>query len=125
VSMNQTVLVVDDSPTVLKFVTYSLKDSGLKVVTASDGMDAVEKVSLLPGAVDLVITDLNMPNMDGYEFITTLRENEQYSATPIIILSSEEDEEDVARGHAAGADAYIMKPFKSSSLLKEVQRLLS
>ena len=122
--MNNTVLVVDDSPTVVKFVTYSLKSSGLKVLTASDGMDAMEKVSSLDSAVDLVITDLNMPNMDGYELIATLRQSEQYSRTPIIILSSEEDEADKAMGEEAGADSYLTKPFKSSVLLNEVKKYL-
>jgi two-component system chemotaxis response regulator CheY len=122
--MERTVLVVDDSPTVVKFVTYSLKNSGYKVVTATDGMDAIEKVSTLGSSVDLVITDLNMPNMDGYELISTLRKSEEYSQTPIIILSSEEDEADKVQGSAAGADAYLTKPFKSSLLLEEVKKFL-
>ena len=123
--MKQTIMIVDDSPTVLKFVSYSLKNSGFKVVTAMDGMDALEKISGLESKVDMVITDLNMPNMDGYELISTLRRNEQFSSTPIIILSSEDDEADKKKGADAGADSYLTKPFKSSVLLYEVSKFLS
>jgi two-component system, chemotaxis family, chemotaxis protein CheY len=123
--MKRTIMIVDDSPTVLKFVSYSLKNSGFKVLTASDGMDALEKISSLEETVDMVITDLNMPNMDGYELISALRRNDQFSSTPIIILSSEEDDTDKELGSEAGADAYLTKPFKSSVLLYEVSKFLS
>jgi two-component system chemotaxis response regulator CheY len=117
-------LVVDDSPTLVKFVSYSLKSSGYDVVGACDGMDALEKVSNLESDIDLVITDLNMPNIDGYELIATLRTNEKFAKTPIIILSSEEGEEDKQKGEEVGATSYLVKPFKSSLLLAEVARLL-
>lgn len=122
--MSRKVLVVDDSPTLVKFVSFSLKSNGYDVVGASDGMDALEKVSHIEGPVDLVITDLNMPNIDGYELIATLRKNAKFAKTPIIILSSEEEEEDKAKGRKAGADSYLVKPFKSSVLIDEVSRLL-
>ena len=122
--MNRRILVVDDSPTLVKFVTYSLKSSGYEVVGACDGMDALEKVSHLGSDIDLVITDLNMPNIDGYELIATLRKSDKFTATPIIILSSEEAEEDKQKGEQVGATSYLVKPFKSSVLLAEVARLL-
>ncbi|MFQ5498225.1 MAG: response regulator [Candidatus Zixiibacteriota bacterium] len=123
--MPQTILVVDDSPTVVKFVSFSLKKSGFQVVTACDGMDAIEKLSNLEDQVDLVITDLNMPNLDGYGLIATLRENETHSKTPIIILSSEDRDDDRDRGIQAGATSYLVKPFKSSVLLSEVSKHLN
>jgi two-component system, chemotaxis family, chemotaxis protein CheY len=123
--MEQTILVVDDSPTIVKFVSFSLKNQGFNVLTACDGMDAIEKISTNPAPVDLVITDLNMPNVDGYEFITTLRRNSRYTKIPIIILSSEEEEEDKRRGMEAGANSYLVKPFKSSILLREVSKYLN
>jgi len=123
--MSQTILVVDDSPTVVKFVTYSLRNTGFNVVGARDGMDALEKLSAVESEVDLIITDLNMPNLDGYQLIKTLRESEQHSQTPIIILSSEEEEGDRRTGLEAGADSYLMKPFKPNLLLEEVARYLS
>lgn len=122
--MSRRILVVDDSPTLVKFVSYSLKSSGYDVVGACDGMDALEKVSNLESDIDLVITDLNMPNIDGYELIATLRTNEKFAKTPIIILSSEEGEEDKQKGEEVGATSYLVKPFKSSLLLAEVARLL-
>ena len=122
--MAQTILVVDDSPTVVKFVSFSLKNSGYKVVTACDGMDAIEKISNMSEDVDLVITDLNMPNLDGYRLIQTLRQNEKHQKTPIIILTSETEEEDRRQGMEVGADSYLVKPFKSSLLLSEVARYL-
>jgi len=122
--MAQTILVVDDSPTVVKFVSFSLKNGGYQVVTACDGMDAIEKISNMSEDVDLVITDLNMPNLDGYRLIQTLRQNEKHQKTPIIILTSETEEEDRRQGMEVGADSYLVKPFKSSLLLSEVARYL-
>jgi len=122
--MNPTILVVDDSPTVVKFVALSLKSKGYNIVTACDGMDAIEKISATSGDVDLIITDLNMPNLDGYGLIETLRQNQDHQGTPIIILSSEEEEDDRQRGLDVGANAYLVKPFKPASLLAEVGKLL-
>ena len=122
--MSRRILVVDDSPTLVKFVSYSLKSSGYEVVGATDGMDALEKVSHLESDIDLVITDLNMPNIDGYELIATLRQNDKFAEVPIIILSSEEGDEDKQKGEKVGATSYLVKPFKSSVLLAEVARLL-
>jgi two-component system chemotaxis response regulator CheY len=118
------VMVVDDSPTVVKFVSFALRSTGLKVVTACDGMDALEKLSALPEGVDLIITDLNMPNVDGYEFISTVRGNQLYANVPIIILSSEEEEKDKKLGTEAGASLYLVKPFKPAVLLAEVSKYL-
>ena len=123
--MPQTIMVVDDSTTVVKFVSFSLKNSGFLVVSACDGMDAIEKISTMSGNVDLVITDLNMPNLDGYGLILALRENEKHSRTPIIILSSEDREDDRIRGMEVGASSYLVKPFKSSLLLNEVSKYLT
>ncbi|MCK4574502.1 MAG: response regulator [candidate division Zixibacteria bacterium] len=122
--MAQTILVVDDSPTVVKFVSFSLKNSGFNVISACDGMDAIEKISNMSQKVDLVITDLNMPNLDGYGLIDTLRHNEQHRETPIIILTSEEGSEDKVKGMNVGASSYLVKPFKSSLLLNEVSKYL-
>jgi two-component system, chemotaxis family, chemotaxis protein CheY len=122
--MEQTILVVDDSPTIVKFVSFSLRNQGFKVITACDGMDAIEKISSHTAGIDLIITDLNMPNVDGYEFISTLRRNTRFHRIPIIILSSEEEEADKRRGIDAGASSYLVKPFKSSILLREVSKYL-
>jgi two-component system chemotaxis response regulator CheY len=122
--MSQTVLVVDDSPTVVKFVSLSLKSGGFKVISAGDGMEALETVSNLSEPIDMMITDLNMPNMDGFTLIETIRQNGDYQHTPIIILSSEEADSERERGLSAGANSYLIKPFRSSVLLNEVSKYL-
>ena len=122
--MSQTILVVDDSPTVVKFLALSLKSKGYTVVAACDGMDALEKMSNLSQNVDLIITDLNMPNLDGYGLIETVRQNQEHRDTPIIILSSEQEEEDRQRGMQVGASSYLVKPFKPNVLLSEVTKQL-
>lgn len=119
------IMVVDDSPTVVKFVSFSLKKSGYDVITACDGMDAIEKISNLSDEVSLVITDLNMPNLDGYGLIEVLRQNQQHADTPIIILSSEDGDDDRERGMEVGADSYLVKPFKASVLITEVSKYLN
>ena len=118
------VMVVDDSPTVVKFVSFALRSSGCRVLTACDGMDALEKISSLDKQIDLVVTDLNMPNMDGFELIKTLRQNPVYARVPIIILSSEQEEEDRQSGLEAGASSYLVKPFKPNVLKAEVSKYL-
>ena len=122
--MSQTILVVDDSPTVIKFLAFSLKSKGYQVVSACDGMDALEKMSNLSQNVDLIITDLNMPNLDGYGLIEAVRQNQQHRETPIIILSSEQEDQDRQKGLAVGASSYLVKPFKSNLLLTEVSKYL-
>lgn len=119
------IMVVDDSPTVVKFVSFSLKKSGYDVITACDGMDAIEKMSNLSDEVSLVITDLNMPNLDGYGLIEVLRQNQKHADTPIIILSSEDGDDDRERGMEVGADSYLVKPFKASVLITEVSKYLN
>jgi two-component system chemotaxis response regulator CheY len=120
--MSQTILVVDDSPTVIKFLAFSLKSQGYQVVSACDGMDALEKMSSLTTEPDMIITDLNMPNLDGYGLIETVRQSRRQM--PIIILSSEQETADRDRGLAVGANAYLVKPFKPAVLLSEVAKYL-
>ena len=120
--MEKVVLVVDDSATVRKFVAASLQLAGIKVVTASDGMEALERLPLEP--VDLVITDLNMPEMDGFELIRNLRATPAYRELPIIILSSITDQPEKELGMELGAFAYLEKPFSKEQICSEVDRLL-
>ena len=120
----QVVLIADDSSTVRKFVTFSLSAQNLEVITAVDGMDALEKVSQA-SRVDLVIVDLNMPNMDGYEFIENLRKSETHKDVPIIILSSERSDEAKQRGKDVGADIYMEKPFDADKIKYQVSKYLT
>ncbi len=121
--MGRTILAVDDSATVRKFVSVALTMQGFSVVTACDGMDALEK---LPHAqVDLVITDLNMPNMDGFELIKALRENPGYKDLPVIILTSLTDDSSKDRGAGLGVNSYLVKPFSLEKIQYEVSKYVS
>lgn len=121
--MANVILIVDDSPTVRKFVSVSLTIQGFTVVAACDGMDALEK---LPSSdVDLVITDLNMPKMDGFELIKALRETPDYKNLPVIILSSLSDQVNKERGEQLGVSSYVIKPFSLEKIQYEVAKYLS
>jgi len=121
--MKKVIMVADDSSTVRKFVSFSLKMKEYEVVQAEDGMDALEKMSQTH--VDLAIVDLNMPNMDGYELIETIRSSEDYSDLPVIILSSEGSEAAIEKGKQAGADSYMNKPFDTNMLQYSVSKFLN
>jgi two-component system, chemotaxis family, chemotaxis protein CheY len=121
--VSRTILVVDDSSTVRKFVSVSLSMQGFHVVTAEDGMDALEKLPREP--IDLIITDLNMPNMDGMELIRTLRENPNYKELPIIILTSLNENDLKKESHSLGIQSYLNKPFSLEKVQYEVAKYIS
>ena len=121
--MSREVLVVDDSATVRKFVSVSLSMQGFTVITACDGMDALEK--LPKGKFDLVITDLNMPTMDGFEFIKALRESADFRELPVIILTSLADRANKEQGAQLGVGSYVVKPFSLEKIQYEVSKYLS
>jgi two-component system chemotaxis response regulator CheY len=121
--MKKVILVADDSPTIRKFVSFSLAAKGFKIISATDGMEALEK---LPNySIDLIITDLNMPNVDGFELIRSVRENKNYEDIPIIILSSLGSEKDIERGLSIGANSYLVKPFDPKKINYEVSKYIS
>ena len=120
--MTKTVLVAEDSASIRKFIILALKLQGHKVISAEDGMEALEK---LPAQkIDLLITDLNMPNIDGYKLIETIRKDPEYKELPIIILSSLSKDEDVQQGLASGANSYLIKPFNQKRIQYEVAKYL-
>ncbi len=120
--MPRTVLIVDDSVTVRQMVAYTLQQAGYHVVEARDGQDALER---LPSqAVDLVVTDLNMPRMDGISLIRQLRAQSACKYTPVVMLTTESQESKRQEGRAAGATAWIVKPFHPEKLLMVLGRVL-
>ncbi|MBN1970188.1 MAG: response regulator [Candidatus Delongbacteria bacterium] len=121
--MRKRILIADDSSTVRKFVLFTLKVKGFEVIAAVDGMDAMEKMPA--DGVDLIITDLNMPNMDGYEFIRSIRADDNLKSIPIIILSSESKAADKEKGMQAGANSYLVKPFNALKLQYEVAKYIN
>ncbi len=116
-------LVVEDSPTMRQLITFALKRiPGSKVVEANDGIDALKKLST--NKIDLILTDINMPIMDGLKLVSMVRNDPAYKAIPIIIITTEGAEEDRKRGLALGADAYIAKPIQTQDLLNIVNQIL-
>ena len=120
--MSKSVLVVDDSMTMRQMVGFTLKQAGFTVIEACDGQDAMEK---LPGCtVDLVITDLNMPRLDGIGFIRALRQQPQGRHIPVLMLTTESQDARKKEGRAAGATGWIVKPFHPDRLLQVVEKVL-
>jgi two-component system chemotaxis response regulator CheY len=118
-----TFLIVEDSPTMRQLLAFSLRRlKECRIIEAVDGVDALKK--LITERVDLVITDINMPMMDGLKLISLIRGNARTKSVPIIIVTTEGAEEDRKRGLALGANAYIAKPIQPSELLKTVAALL-
>ena len=119
--MTKTVLTVDDSRTMRDMLMLALKDAGYRVVQAEDGVHGLEV--LQAESPDIVITDINMPRMDGFGFIEGVRKTDQYRATPILVLSTEGDQEKKNRAKAAGATGWIVKPFNAEKLVDAVRRV--
>lgn len=120
--MAKCLLVVDDSVTVRQVLQMTLANAGFNVVEAEDGHDALNK--LAENSVDMLITDLNMPNMDGLELIKQVRQNRSHRFTPIVMLTTESSEDKKLAGREAGASGWIVKPFKPEQLLKVVKMVL-
>lgn len=120
--MAKSILVVDDSETVRQVLQMTLANSGFTVIEAEDGLDALGKLALNP--VDMLITDLNMPHMDGLELIKKVRMEGAHRFTPIVMLTTESSEEKKLAGREAGASGWIVKPFKPEQLLKVVKLVL-
>lgn len=119
--MAKKILTVDDSRTMREMVTFTLKGAGYDVLEAEDGQAALK---VIDGAkVDAVITDLNMPVMNGFELIRSLRANPLYKFTPILMLTTEGDAEKKEEGKAAGATGWIVKPFNPEKLLEVVKKV--
>ncbi len=116
------ILVADDSEMVCNFHSYILKNAGYKTISAIDGADALEK--LLQNEIDLVATDINMPNMDGYELVKRIRAIPEYEDLPVIMISTESEAQDKQRGFDAGANVYIIKPTPPERLVESVNLLI-
>jgi two-component system, chemotaxis family, chemotaxis protein CheY len=120
--MSKRILSVDDSASIRQLVVFTLEKEGYEVVSAVDGQDALSKVKA--AIVDMVITDLNMPNMDGIELIQALRSEPGFKFTPIVMLTTESAMNKKDAGKQAGATGWIVKPFKPEQLITVVKRLL-
>lgn len=115
-------MIVDDSNTIRKLISFILKQKNYVTVEAEDGVDAIEKLSLNP--VDLIIVDLNMPNMDGIEFVKTLRNNYYHKDVPVIMLTTTKDEDLRRDALHAGVNLFLNKPINPEVLLYKVECLV-
>ena len=116
------ILIVDDSEFVRRYHSCILEQAHFQVTTAVDGSDGLEKV--YANSFDLVLTDINMANMDGYEFIRRVRAEGRYNALPIIIVSTESEAKDKTMGFEAGANLYIVKPSSPEAIVENIRMIL-
>jgi two-component system chemotaxis response regulator CheY len=120
--MSKSVLAVDDSASIRQMVAFTLKSAGYDVVEAADGMDGLAKAKAR--GFDMVLTDQNMPRMDGLTLVKSLRAVAQYRTTPILILTTESSDAMKAQGKAAGATGWLVKPFDPQKLLDVVKKVI-
>ena len=116
------ILIVDDSEFVRRYHSYILEQAQFQVITAVDGVDGLEK--LYSNSCDLILTDINMSNMDGYEFIRRVRADGKYGSLPIIIVSTESEGKDKSKGFEAGANLYIVKPSSPEMMIENIRMIL-
>lgn len=120
--MNKTILAVDDSASIRMMVSFTLKEQGYRVIEAQDGTEGLARMQ--EEKVDMVITDLNMPNLDGIGLIRGIRANATNKFTPIIMLTTESHDAKKQEGRQAGASGWIVKPFRPEQLLAVVKRVI-
>jgi two-component system chemotaxis response regulator CheY len=120
--MAKTILSVDDSNSIRQMVAFTLKGAGYEVIEAADGQEGLDKAKTK--TVDLVLTDQNMPRMDGITLIKTLRAMPSYKSVPILMLTTESGDAMKSEGKAAGATGWIVKPFDPAKLLEVVKKVI-
>lgn len=120
--MSKTIMIVDDSASLRQVVNIALSGAGYDVIEASDGKDALSK--LKGQKINLIISDVNMPNMDGITFVKQMKTLPAYKFTPVIMLTTEAGDGKKAEGQAAGAKAWVVKPFQPAQMLTAVSKLI-
>jgi len=120
--MAKTIMIIDDSASLRQVVCIALTSAGYDVLEACDGQDALDKLTGIK--IHLMLCDVNMPNLDGISFLKALRQNPSYKFTPVIMLTTEAGEDKKKEGQAAGARAWVVKPFKPEQLLMAVSKLI-
>ena len=120
--MAKTILIVDDSASVRQVVSITLRGAGYEVIAGVDGKDALTKLD--GRRIHLIISDVNMPNMDGITFVAEAKKLPAYKFTPVIMLTTESQEEKKRQAQAAGAKAWVTKPFQPEQMLSAVAKLI-
>ncbi len=121
--MKRTVLIVDDAPSMRKLISLTLTRGGYEAIEAAGGAEAMEKIVDID--VDMVITDLNMPDMDGIELIKKLRSLHEFRFKPIVMLTTESQKQMIEKGRKAGANGWIIKPFRTEQLVEIVKKFVT
>lgn len=121
--MAKRILVVDDSAAIRQSITYVLQQGGYEVIEAKDGQDGLDALTNME-VPDLIITDVNMPNLDGIGFIRRVREQIKFKFVPIVVLTTESQGDKMNEGKEAGATAWIVKPFNADKLLAVVKKVI-
>ena len=122
--MAKIILVVDDSTSIRQMVAFTLKSAGYAVIDAADGQEGLDKAVASTDTISLVLTDQNMPRMDGLTLIKSLRGLAKFAATPILMLTTESSDEMKGQGRAAGATGWLVKPFDPHKLLEVVKKVI-
>lgn len=120
--MAKTILAVDDSTSIRQMVAFTLKSAGYAVIEAADGQEGLDKAGA--NAIDLILTDQNMPRMDGLALIKALRALPRFASTPILMLTTESSDDMKNQGRAAGATGWLVKPFDPHKLLEVVKKVI-
>jgi two-component system chemotaxis response regulator CheY len=121
--VSKTVLTIDDSRTMREMLNHALVEAGYTVLQAVDGVEGLEVLQANTGSIDVVITDINMPRMDGFGVIEGVRADPAHRATPILVLTTESDAAKKERARSAGATGWIVKPFNPVKLVDAVRRV--
>lgn len=121
-TMAKTILIVDDSASIRQVVGIALKGAGYEVLEGCNGKDALSKMA--GQKIHLIISDVNMPVMDGISFLKEVKANARYKFTPVIMLTTEAGRESMEEGRAAGAKAWLVKPFQPPKMLEAVEKLI-
>jgi two-component system chemotaxis response regulator CheY len=121
--LSKTILTVDDSRTMRDMLAMALNDAGFTVVQAVDGEDGLTVLDAHSADIDVIITDINMPKLDGFGFIEGVRKDQRHRATPILVLTTESDDSKKNRARQAGATGWIVKPFNPVKLIDAIRRV--
>ena len=117
-----TILIVDDTASMRQMISFTLNSAGYEVLEANDGDEALKLAN--ENTFDLIITDINMPNMNGIELVKSLRNNANYKFTPIILLTTESQQSKREEGKSVGATGWIVKPFNPEQLIQVIEKVL-
>lgn len=116
------ILIVEDDKTARKLLSLYIRKKGYEILTAENGLDAMEKVGIEP--INLIVTDMNMPYMDGIELTRNLKNDSAFSSIPVIMITTEADEDEKKKAYEAGVDDYLVKPASAEQINNSVKKIL-